>query len=257
LVKQPTVIGETTIDNDSGATIRRHFTYTHTSTDTYEWHVTGGVKVTAGASAKVTLPLVGEGEANTSVELNVEGGSNTSTEETETWDAGEEIEVPPQTTVDAKALLSIGQVTGTPFKAHMYAYGQVGVHVQYGTNAWTWEWADLDTGGWWGAANNPVTKPPLDPQDRQFVVERTFDGTVGLIVVVTARPLLRPARPPPCEPEPRRSLSLLGASGRRFAASGRGGRLVPSRRAGCVADTAEATNTLADALARGWPRRSS
>lgn len=196
LVKQPTVIGHVTIDNTSGATITRDFTYSHTSTDTYEWHVTGGVKVTAGASATVTLPLVGEGEANTSVELNVEGGSATTTEETETWESSESITVPPNASVDAQAVLSMGRVTGTPFKAHMYAYGQVGVHVQYGTNAWEWEWADLDTGGWTGAANNPVKKLPLDPQDREFVIEGTFDGSVGLIVVVTAKPVTALAAAP-------------------------------------------------------------
>jgi hypothetical protein len=98
-VKKPVLIREETIRNTSDGTIKRSFDYSKQTTDTYEWNVTAGLKLTAGAKASVGLPLVGEGEISTSVELSLEAGARS--EHTDT-------------------------VTDVRFTANAVAFGQVG-----------------------------------------------------------------------------------------------------------------------------------
>jgi len=196
LVKQPEILREETIKNDSGATLHHTFDYSKEMTDAYEWHIIGGLKLTAGAKATVGLPLVGEGEVSTSVELSIEGGSTTTHSETVAWKDSGTIEVPPHTNVLARALLSTGHVANVGFTANLYAFGQVGCLIQTGSEQTTWEWADLDAGGWYNPAFKRLSKLPLEPKDREFTIEGTFTGTVGFFVAITAGPLESQAAEP-------------------------------------------------------------
>ncbi len=189
LVKKPEILREDTITNNSGATLTHTFDYSKEKTDAYEWHVTGGLKLTAGAKATVGLPLVGEGEVSTSVELSIEGGSTTTHSETVAWKDSGTIEVPPHTSVLAQAVLASADVANVPFTANMYAFGQVGCLIRTGTDQTTWEWADLDAGGWYNPNFQRLSKLPLDPKDREFTIEGTFSGSVGFYVAITAGPV--------------------------------------------------------------------
>lgn len=184
------VLRENTISNDSPATVTKGFDYSKEVTDTFAWHITGGLKVGGGAKATVGLPLVGEGEINTSVELSVEGGSVTTHSETVTWKDSTSVEVPPYTDIHVRATISTGTVSDVSFKGHVIAYGNVGAYVHYGTDDYTWMWGDLDTGhGWSGESNSSLKKLPLDPADREFTLEGLFSGTVGYSANITTSPI--------------------------------------------------------------------
>lgn len=186
LLNNPTVISTADFENNSAATITREFAYTKEIADTYEWTITAGLTITAGVSAKAGLPIVGEGEVSSSVELKVEGGATTTQSQTVSFSETQTIEVPPNSQVHVKAVMSVGQVKDVPFTAHFKAYGQIGARTQIGTNTWVWQWADLDTGGWSGADLNPVDKCPLDDVDREFTVKGTFNASVGIKTTIFA-----------------------------------------------------------------------
>ena len=192
LAKTPLVIREDTYDNDGNTTIQHDFSYTQETNDTYTWHITGGVKVTAGVTATVGLPLVGEGEASASIELSVEGGSETSKSVTVSWSDTVGITVPPQTDVDVQAVLSTGKAIGVPFKATLMAYGQVGAYLQFGTDPaiMYWDWADLD-----GSFQNAKGQPPLNDAERQVVATGTCDASVGFHVGIKTTPRTKSGKP--------------------------------------------------------------
>ena len=186
LLNNPTVISTADFENNSAATITREFSYTKEIADTYEWTITAGLTITAGVSAKAGLPIVGEGEVSSSVELKVEGGATTTQSQTVSFSETQTIEVPPNSHVHVKAVMSVGQVKDVPFTAHFKAYGKIGAHTIIGTNTWVWQWADLDAGGWRGQANNLVHECPLDDVDREFTVQGTFNASVGIKTTIFA-----------------------------------------------------------------------
>jgi len=185
LLKTPLVIREDTYDNDGNTTIQHDFFYSQETNDTYTWHITGGVKVTAGVTAKVGLPIVGEGEASASIELSVEAGSETSKSVTVSWSDTVGITIPPYTDVDVQAVLSTGKATGVPFRATLSAYGQVGAYLKFGDDPaiMYWDWADLD-----GSFQNAHGQPPLTDAERQVVATGTCDASVGFHVGIKTTP---------------------------------------------------------------------
>lgn len=189
--KTPTVLQELTIPNDSDATVTAGFDYSKESTDTSEWHITAGVKATAGASGKAGVPLVAEGEVSASVELDFEYGYNNSHTDTVTWANHTTIEVPPHARIQAEAILTTGSVTNAPFTATLHAYGQVGAHLITSSNGTgPWAWADIETGkGWVNPNFAPLSKPPVDPTALAFVVSGTYTGSVGFYVNIATSPL--------------------------------------------------------------------
>jgi hypothetical protein len=190
LVKKPEILREETITNTSKATVTHTFNYSKATTDSYTWHITSGVKLTAGATAKVGLPLVGEGEASTSVELSFEAGYEKTQDVTVSWNDQVEVEVPPKASVQTQAILSTGTVSNVPFKAYMHAFGQVGCLIQADSIHQRWEWAELDTGiGWQDPGYAKLKQLPLDPAEREFIVDGVFNGSVGFDVIISANPV--------------------------------------------------------------------
>lgn len=183
------LLREDQITNHTAATITKGFNFSKTTQDTFQWHVTAGLKIGAGAKAKVGLPLVGEGEATASVEVSVQGGTQTTHTDSVTWTDTVTIQVPPHTDVVAKARLLEGTVSDLPFKATMRAYGKVLVHIKTGTDQWRWNGGDIDDEKWFFSLQSPVRKPPFADEDRDFVVEGLFSGRVGFHVDVAAEPL--------------------------------------------------------------------
>ncbi len=191
--KKPTVIAEQEYTNDGNTTITDEFTYSGDTTAESEWHVTGGLKLTAGAKGKAGVPLVAEGEASYSAEVDFEAGGGGKTSKTDGWSHTVTITVPPETRVKAEALVTVGTITNQPFKAHVQVYGQVGaVIVTGGPNPiiTSTMWGDIETGkGWVNPNFGPLSKPPLDPKDLLFTAEGTYSGTSGLYVNVTTTPM--------------------------------------------------------------------
>lgn len=183
------VLQEEVIRNDTDAELQETFSYSTDTADRYEWHVEAGLKVAAGAKAKVDIPLIGEGEASASVELQFGGGYKASHSETVKWQSTRNITVPAHTSLVVKATLSTGKVSNVPFVAHVYAFGQVGFEYWRGTDVKDWMWADLDAGGWMDPGFNPLKKLPLAEEDRHFTASGVFSGSVGFSSTVSLTPL--------------------------------------------------------------------
>ncbi|WP_026927131.1 ETX/MTX2 family pore-forming toxin [Granulicoccus phenolivorans] len=197
LTKTPTVLSEAEFDNAADATITHQISYSKQITDTYEWDVRSGLKLTAGGKVTVGLPLIGEGELSTSAEVSFEGGYKSGHTETVTYAGEDTITVPPHTSLKAQELLSVGKLTGVPFKATVQAYGQVGVQLGWGSGVdgptKIWFWGDLDTGkGWTDPGLRPLKKLPLESADRLFTFSGVFGGSVGMYVHVTTTPTIAP-----------------------------------------------------------------
>lgn len=188
LTNTPTVLSTGDFANDSAATLTRVLAYNKEVVDTYEWTVSTGLTLTAGITAKAGLPILGEGEVSSTVELKVEGGTTTTHNQSVSFSETQTIEVPPYSHVYARAVLSVGQVKDVPFTARFRAYGLIGAHFLWDTNHWVWQWADLDAGGWVGAANMKVKKLPLDLVDRDFVVQGTFSASIGIKTSIILTP---------------------------------------------------------------------
>lgn len=186
---KPNVLREDTIENPSDAKITDSFDYSKETTDEYQWHITGGLKLASGATAKVGLPLIGEGEVSASVELSFEAGYTNKFSENVKWSHSQEIEVPPHTSVHAKAILATGAFDKVPFKLHIRVYGQIGCLVPWGSTQDLMMWGDLDKGGWFDPGFRPIKKLPLDSAERDFIVEGVSSGMVGFNVSVTVNPI--------------------------------------------------------------------
>lgn len=187
-VTTPIVVREEPINNLSDSTVKATFDYSKETTDEYQWHVTGGLKLIGGAKAKVGLPLIGEGEVSASVELSFEAGATKTHSERVMWKHSQEIDVPPHTSVLARAVLANVTFDDVPFKVQVRAFGRVGCLQLWGSpdsNNWVWGWADLDAGGWHDVGHRLVKKLPLDPVDREFTLEGVVSGAVGLHVSIT------------------------------------------------------------------------
>ncbi len=147
----PTVLSEAEFDNAADATITHQISYSKQITDTYEWDVRSGLKLTAGGKVTVGLPLIGEGELSTSAEVSFEGGYKSGHTETVTYAGEDTITVPPHTSLKAQELLSVGKLTGVPpFKppsrpmVRSVSSWAGGSGVDGPTKIWFW--GDLDTG---------------------------------------------------------------------------------------------------------------
>ena len=190
LVKKPIVLREETIANSSGATITHTFSFSKQTTDSFQWNIKAGLKLQAGAKAKAGLPIVGEAEVSTSVTLSFEGGYVNTHSQTNNWNDSVQIQVPAHTSVQTQALLSTGDVSKVPFKACLHAVGLVGCLYQRDSRPAVWHWADLDTGTGWVDPNfQKLKKLPLDPADREFIVDGEFSGSVGFNVIITSSPV--------------------------------------------------------------------
>lgn len=196
VVHSPVVLQEAQVRNPSPATIKETFAYNHSFTDSYEWSVTAGLKLTASAKFEAGLPIVGQGEVSTSAEISVGAGLKSTHSESVSYSGSVEVQIPPQTSVAIKAVLMQGKVDAVPFKATLQAYGPVGGYFAYGYSTsgpshFEWNWADLDTGVGWTDPGFKKVPPLKDDSVRTFVLEGLFSADCGFNVNVVAEPLAK------------------------------------------------------------------
>lgn len=188
---------DTFLNDDEHTIIKKTFTYSVEKEDTYEWHVDAGITLGTKASAKVGLPIIGEGEVEASVEVNVEGGAKTTTSSRVTWSDETEVEVPPLTRVEVKGELKQGTFKNVPFEAVAEVYGQVGAEIVAGVNEsgtiWRWMWGDIETGsGWYTAGLSPLKQPPVDPVALRYKITGTISAAVGFHSITSVVPIKGP-----------------------------------------------------------------
>ncbi|WP_137846479.1 ETX/MTX2 family pore-forming toxin [Microbacterium sp. 2FI] len=194
LIHNPVLLEQTDVKNPTPASVKRTITYSTSVTDSYEWNVTAGLKLTASAKFSAGLPLVGEGEVSTSAELSFAAGYKNTHSETVSFGGSVEVQVPGQTSVSIKTLLAQGKVDAVPFKAVLQAYGQVGAYTAFGggqggLSNFSWQWSDLDTGIGWTNPNFKSFPALKDESVRMFEVSGLFTATCGYNVNVVVDPL--------------------------------------------------------------------
>ncbi len=194
IVHHPVVLQESQIRNPTGASVKQTVTYSRNYTDSYEWNISAGLKLGAAAKFTAGLPIVGEGEVSTSVELSFAAGFKNGHSESVTFTGSVEIQIPAQTSVAVKTILAQGKVDSVPFRATLQAYGTVGAYTAYssGTDGYgdfSWQWSDLDTGLGWTNPNFKSFPAFKDNAIRTFVVDGLFSAECGFNVNVVAEPL--------------------------------------------------------------------
>jgi Clostridium epsilon toxin ETX/Bacillus mosquitocidal toxin MTX2 len=194
VIHQPVMLDETQVKNPTPATITRTINYSKTVTDSYEWNITAGLKVTASAKFTAGLPIVGQGEVTTSAELSVSGGYKNTHTESVTFNGSVQAQIPAQTSVDIKTVLAQGSADAVPFHLVLQAYGQVGANTAFGGGSdglsnFSWQWSDLDSGLGWTNPNFKSFPALKDPSTRIFKVDGLFSATCGFNVNVVVEPL--------------------------------------------------------------------
>jgi hypothetical protein len=194
LVQQPVLLEETNVKNPTGASVTRTINYSRAVTDSFEWSITAGLKLTASAKFKAGLPIVGEGEVTTSAELSLAGGYKNTHSETVTLSGSVAVQIPAKTDVNIKTMLAQGSVDAVPFSVVLQAYGKVGAYTAFGGGTgglsnFTWQWSDLDTGIEWTDPNFKSHPALKDQKVRMFTSEGLFSATCGLSVNVVIEPL--------------------------------------------------------------------
>jgi hypothetical protein len=194
VIHSPVVLKEASFKNPTGASITETVNYGRRYTDSYEWSITAGIKIGAAAKFTAGLPLVGEGEVSTSVELSFSGGFKNTKSEEVSFTGSVQIQVPAQTSVKAKAILALSKVDAIPFRATLQAYGQVGAYTAYsagqaGPGDFSWQWSDLDTGEGWTNPGFKNVRALKDDSVRKFVVDGVFSADLGYNVDVVVVPL--------------------------------------------------------------------
>ncbi|AXH95626.1 ETX/MTX2 family pore-forming toxin [Ornithinimicrobium avium] len=194
VISQPVVLSDNIIRNPSSATVTTNVEYNKSVTDTFGWNVSAGLKLAASAKFQAGVPIIGQAEATTSVEISLSGGVQSSHSEQTTYKSSVQVKVDPHSSVRVKAILTQGKVDALPFRATLQAYGLVGAERAYGGGTagpsnWNWDWADLDSGGW----KDPNFKqhPPVlkDGSARKFVLDGLFSATCGLSTHVVTEDL--------------------------------------------------------------------
>ncbi len=194
LVQQPVLLEQTNVKNPTPASVTRTINYSRAVTDTFEWSITAGLKLTASAKFKAGLPIIGEGEVTTSAELSIGGGVKSTHAETVTLSGSVAVQIPAQTDVNIKTILAQGRVDAVPFRVVLQAYGSVGAYTAFGggvggLNNFHWQWSDLDTGIGWTDPNFKSYPAFKDTSVLKFTVDGLFTATCGMSVNVVIEPL--------------------------------------------------------------------
>ena len=194
VVHQPVLLNESTVKNPTPASVSQTINYSKSVSDSYEWSVTAGLKLSASAKFTAGLPLVGEGEVTTAAELSLGGGYKNTHSETVSFSGGVQVQIPAQTSVNIKTILAQGTVDAVPFHMVLQAYGKVGAYTAFGGGSgglsnFEWQWSDLDTGIGWTNPNFKSFPALKDPSVRMFVVDGLFSATCGFNVNVVVEPL--------------------------------------------------------------------
>ena len=177
----PTLVVERVFDNDSGAEITDTFTYNKTLQEAQTFSFTEGLKVGAKATAKFSLPLVGE----TSVEVNAEvsfGATQTFAVSTsQSWTQTSSVKVPPHTSVKVTGLVKLGSNKQRGFTGQAHVIGGTFYFLLSRTadpaRQWIEEWY-LEV---------PMSAV-LDPSDMWFPVSGSWTGALGVAVMISAVP---------------------------------------------------------------------
>jgi hypothetical protein len=103
----PELVDQKEIDNSSAATVSEQFSYTKTTTDTFAFSFTEGLKVGVSAKFKAGIPVAGT-EWTVSGELSFSATQTQTTTTTNTWSNTVTANVPAHTKVRAVAFVSVG-----------------------------------------------------------------------------------------------------------------------------------------------------
>jgi len=103
----PELVDQKEIDNSSAATVTEQFSYTKTTTDTFAFSFTEGLKVGVSAKFKAGIPVAGT-EWTVSGELSFSATQTQTTTTTNTWSNTVTVNVPAHTKVRAVAFVSVG-----------------------------------------------------------------------------------------------------------------------------------------------------
>jgi hypothetical protein len=98
IVKKPSLVASTTFSNG-----------TESTTSSFKWSVTAGLKLGAKTSFKVGAPFIAEGKVEASIELSLAATVEQTTTETQSWSYSVNVPVPPHSTVVVDALVSMAE----------------------------------------------------------------------------------------------------------------------------------------------------
>jgi hypothetical protein len=109
ITRQPTLVASTTFSNGTDATATQSFADTKTTTASFKWSLTEGLKLGAKTSFKVGAPVFAEGKIEASIELSFSATQEQTTTESQSWQYGASIPVPPHSVVQASAIVSMAE----------------------------------------------------------------------------------------------------------------------------------------------------
>jgi hypothetical protein len=177
VTRQPTLVASTTFSNGTDATATQTFADTKTTTASFKWSLTEGLKLGAKTSFKVSAPVFAEGKIEASIELSFSATQEQTTTDSQAWQYGASIPVPPHSVVQASAIVSMAEYNPNWY-ARLRVTGQ--------SVAW---YADNRTSGMSTYPNILCAGLPgftVDPTDNSalYAAGGTFKGAQGLSVEV-------------------------------------------------------------------------
>jgi len=172
----PNEVADQTLANNGTTTIDETFSFKKASQDSFKFGFSEGLKVGTKASAKVSLPFVGEGTAEISAELSFNANQEWTKTKAEEWTYSIRVPVPPKSTVQCTGFIKYSKIT-CPFTATVKA-----------TDGKVLTWFQLDNGTF---TEFPVPLTVLlTPEQRTFRLSGQFDGGEGVSVFSKIDPIV-------------------------------------------------------------------
>jgi hypothetical protein len=109
IVKKPSLVASTTFSNGTDVQATQNISDTKSTTSSFKWSVTAGLKLGAKTSFKVGAPFIAEGKVEASIELSLAATVEQTTTETQSWSYSVNVPVPPHSTVVVDALVSMAE----------------------------------------------------------------------------------------------------------------------------------------------------
>ena len=171
----PELVDEKEIDNNSAATVTEQFSYSKTTTDTFTFSFTEGLKVGVSAKFKAGVPFAGT-EWTVSGEFSFTGTQSQTTTNTATWTNTVTINVPAHTKVRAVAFVTVGSPIYSFSSSAVVTAGKVNIPVY-----------DSAIGSWYDAIIPLAVLLPM-PADRSLTLSGILSANCGVRTYVDLDP---------------------------------------------------------------------
>lgn len=173
-VQTPHALASSTYVNDSDVQDSQLFSDTKTTTATFQWTVTAGIKFGAKESVKVSLPEVADVSAEVSWEISLGLSVAQVLTSTETWQWSTTINVPAKSRLTASVVLNEARYE-PHFSARVVLAGSVGYHT-----------ADRSVAGAQSIAGILAGRPgvEVDGDLAVYTVQGIFQGVQGMGYVI-------------------------------------------------------------------------